>query len=41
MMYQGRMYYDEYRITPDGLQICNSSNRLIKEKCVGKDNESF
>ncbi|CAB4020878.1 Hypothetical predicted protein [Paramuricea clavata] len=33
MMYQGRMYsYDEYRITDDGLQICNSSDRLIKEK---------
>jgi hypothetical protein len=33
MMYQGRMYsYDEYRITDDGLQVCNSSDRLIKEK---------
>ena len=33
MMYQGRMYsYDEYRITDDGLQVCNSSERLIKEK---------
>ena len=33
MMYQGRMYsYDEYRITDDGLQLCNSSDRLIKEK---------
>ncbi|CAB3998556.1 Hypothetical predicted protein [Paramuricea clavata] len=33
MMYQGRMYsYDEYRITDDGLQVCNSSDRHIKEK---------
>ncbi|CAB3993514.1 Hypothetical predicted protein [Paramuricea clavata] len=33
LMYQGRMYsYDEYRITDDGLQVCNSSDRLIKEK---------
>ncbi|CAB3990214.1 Hypothetical predicted protein [Paramuricea clavata] len=33
MMYQGRMYYyDEYIITDDGLQVCNSSDRLIKEK---------
>ena len=33
MMYQGRMYsYDEYRITDDSLQVCNSSDRLIKEK---------
>jgi hypothetical protein len=33
MMYQGRMYsYDEYRITDDGLQVCNSSDRRIKEK---------
>jgi hypothetical protein len=33
MMYQGRMYYyDEYRITYYGLQVCNSSDRLIKEK---------
>ena len=33
MMYQGRMYsYDEYRITDYGLQVCNSSDRLIKEK---------
>ena len=33
MMYQGRMHsYDEYRITDDGLQVCNSSDRLIKEK---------
>ena len=33
MMYQGRMYsYDEYRLTDDGLQVCNSSDRLIKEK---------
>jgi hypothetical protein len=33
MMYQGRMYYyDEYRITNDGLQVCNSSDHLMKEK---------
>ena len=33
MMYHGRMYsYDEYRITYDGLQVCNSSDRLIKQK---------
>ena len=33
MMYQGRMYsYDEYRITDDGLQVCNSSDRLVNEK---------
>ncbi|CAB4029187.1 Hypothetical predicted protein [Paramuricea clavata] len=33
MMYQGRMYsYDEYKITDDGLHVCNSSDRLIKEK---------
>ncbi|CAB4007777.1 Hypothetical predicted protein [Paramuricea clavata] len=33
MMYQDRMYsYDEYRITDDGLQVCNSSDHLIKEK---------
>ena len=33
VMNQGRMYYyDEYRITDDGLQVCNSSDRLIKEK---------
>ncbi|CAB4005130.1 Hypothetical predicted protein [Paramuricea clavata] len=33
MIYQGRIYsYDEYRITDDGLQVCNSSDRLIKEK---------
>jgi hypothetical protein len=25
-------YYDEYRITDDGLQVCNSSDHLIKEK---------
>ena len=32
IMYQGRMYYyDEYRITYDGLQVCNSSDRLIKK----------
>ena len=33
MMYQGRMHsYDEYRITNNGIQVCNSSDRLIKEK---------
>ncbi|CAB4013876.1 Hypothetical predicted protein [Paramuricea clavata] len=33
MMYQGRMYsYDEYRITDYGLQVCNSADRVIKEK---------
>ncbi|CAB4018002.1 Hypothetical predicted protein [Paramuricea clavata] len=33
MMYQGRVYpYDEYRITRDGLQVCHSSDRFIKEK---------
>ena len=33
IMYDGRMYYyDEYRITDDGLQVCNSSDSLIKEK---------
>ncbi|CAB4016435.1 Hypothetical predicted protein [Paramuricea clavata] len=33
MMYQGRMYsYDEYRTMDDGLHVCNSSDRLIKEK---------
>ncbi|CAB4031068.1 Hypothetical predicted protein [Paramuricea clavata] len=33
MMYQCRMYYyDEYRMTDDDLQVCNSSDRRIKEK---------
>ena len=33
MMYRGRMHnYNEYRITYNGLQVCNSSDRLIKEK---------
>ncbi|CAB4010543.1 Hypothetical predicted protein [Paramuricea clavata] len=33
IMYRGRMHnYDDYRITDDGLQVCNSSDRLIKEK---------
>ena len=33
MMYKGKMYnYFEYRVTDIGLQICNSSDRLIKEK---------
>ena len=33
MMYPGRMYhYNEYRITDDGLQVCNSSDPLIQQK---------
>ena len=33
VMYKGKMYnYFEYRVTDNGLQICNSSDRLIKEK---------
>ena len=33
IMYQGRMYsYDEYRVTDYGLHVCNSTDRLIKEK---------
>ena len=32
VMYKGKMYnYFEYRVTDNGLQICNSSDRLIKE----------
>ena len=33
MMYKGQMFhYFEYRVTDNGLRICNSSDRLIKEK---------
>ena len=33
VMYKGKMYnYFDYRVTDNGLQICNSSDRLIKEK---------
>ena len=33
MMYQSRMYhYKEYRVTDDGLQVCNSSDHLIQQK---------
>ena len=33
MMYQSRMYYyNEYRVTDDGLQVCNSSDPLIQPK---------
>ena len=33
VMYKGEMYHHfEYRITDDGLQICNSTDRLINEK---------
>ena len=33
VMYKAKMYnYFEYRVTGNGLQICNSSDRLIKEK---------
>ena len=33
MMYKGQMFhYFQYRITHDGLQICNSSDRLTREK---------
>jgi hypothetical protein len=33
VQYQGRMFsYDKYRITDGDLQVCNSSDRLIKEK---------
>ena len=33
MMYKGEMYhYFQYGVTDNGLQICNSSDRLIKEK---------
>ncbi|CAB4029502.1 Hypothetical predicted protein [Paramuricea clavata] len=33
MMYRSRMYrYNEYRVTDDGLQVCNSSDTLIKQR---------
>ena len=33
VMYKGQMFhYFEYRVTGNGLQICNSSDRLMKEK---------
>ncbi|CAB3981156.1 Hypothetical predicted protein [Paramuricea clavata] len=33
MMYQSRMYrYNEYRITDNGLQVCNSSDHFIKQR---------
>ena len=33
VMYEGQMFhYFEYRVTDNGLQICNSSDRLMKEK---------
>ena len=33
MMYQSQMYrYNEYRVTDDGLQVCNSSDPLIQQK---------
>jgi hypothetical protein len=33
MMYQSRMYrYNEYRVTEDGLQVCNSSDPRIKQR---------
>ena len=33
MMYQSRMYgYNEYRVTDDGLQVCDSSDPLIQQK---------
>ena len=33
MMYQSRMYrYNEYRVTDDSLQVCNSSDPLIKQR---------
>ena len=33
MMYQSRMYrYNEYRVTDDGLQVCNSSDPLLQQK---------
>jgi hypothetical protein len=32
MMYQSRMYrYNEYRVTDDGLQVCNSSDPSVKQ----------
>ncbi|CAB4041391.1 Hypothetical predicted protein [Paramuricea clavata] len=36
MMYQSRMYrYNEYRVTDDDLQVCNSSDPLIKQRWPG------
>ena len=33
MMYQSRMYrYNEYRVTDNGLQVCNSSDHFIKQR---------
>ena len=33
MMYKSRMYYyKEYRVTDDGLQVCNSSDPLIQQR---------
>ena len=33
MTYQSRMYrYNEYRVTDDGLQVCNSSDPLIQQR---------
>ncbi|CAB3982652.1 Hypothetical predicted protein [Paramuricea clavata] len=33
MMHRSRMYrYNEYRVTDDGLQVCNSSDTLIKQR---------
>ena len=33
MMYQSQMYrYNEYRVTDDGLQVCNSSDPLIQQR---------
>ena len=33
MMYQSHTYrYNEYRVTDDGLQVCNSSDRLVQQK---------
>ena len=33
MMHQSRMYrYNEYRVTDDGLQVCNSSDPLIQQR---------
>ncbi|CAB4016436.1 Hypothetical predicted protein [Paramuricea clavata] len=36
MMYQSRMYrYNQYRVTDDGLQVCNSSDPFIKQRRWG------
>jgi hypothetical protein len=33
MMYRSQMYhYNEYRVTDDGLQVCNSSDPLIQQR---------